>query len=102
MKIYIAGKITGLPKPKVFNKFEDAEIFLRLKGYNPVNPMKISPYVEGKKWVDYMISDIKQLMQCDAIYLLRDWHESNGARIEKTIAEGLGLIIIKQGEFYEL
>lgn len=47
-----------------------------------------------------MKADIKLLMDCDAIYLLKGWEDSKGARIEKELAESLGYRIIK--EEYEI
>jgi len=38
MKIYIAGKISGLPKAEYTAKFLQAELALRAAGLEPVNP----------------------------------------------------------------
>ena len=46
-----------------------------------------------------MRDDISALMKCDAIYMLNDWGQSRGARIEYVIAKELGLEIIYEGEF---
>ena len=43
MKIYIAGKITGLPLAEAYSKFETAEIMLQAIGYKTINPMKLPP-----------------------------------------------------------
>lgn len=99
MKIYISGKITGLPLNKVAKKFAYHSQLLELKGYEPVNPLIISPFEEFKSWHEYMIDDIKVLFECDAIYLLRDWGQSRGARIEYQIAKELGLKILFEGEY---
>lgn len=97
-KIYISGKISGLPMNNVIDKFNLHAAFLKLRGYEPVNPIYVSPYREDKQWHDYMVDDIAALFQCDAIYMLADWGQSRGARIEYQIAKELGLKIIFQGE----
>ena len=98
MRVYISGKITGLPIDQVAEKFNSHAVLLKLKGYEPVNPVDVSPYHISKQWHDYMVDDIAALFQCDAIYMLADWGQSRGARIEYQIAKELGLKIIFQGE----
>lgn len=92
MKIYISGKITGLDNQEAWQNFESAEAHLVNKGLEPINPMR---EVEGlnKSWQDCMLADIALLFDCDAIYMLKNWQDSKGAKIEKAIAEHLGLII---------
>jgi hypothetical protein len=41
-----------------------------------------------------MKEDISALLTCDAIYLLKNWGDSRGARIERAIALELGIKII--------
>lgn len=94
MKIYISGQITGLEPKAAKAKFDKAEKILIEKGYNPVNPMKLNIPIEGKAWIDYMLDDLKLLFDCDAIYLLDNWQESNGARIEYLIAQEMGMTIL--------
>ena len=97
MKIYISGKITGLDIEKAKNNFEKAEIYIE-KELNSiaVNPFKVKREKECIEWKDYMISDIKALLECNAIYMLKDWKNSKGARLERHIASELNLIIINE------
>lgn len=91
MKTYISGKITGLEIPVAEKLFEHAELQVKqLHGGEPVNPMKILPYHPEHTYKDYMIADIKALFDCEAIYMLSNWRESRGARIEHTIAIEMG------------
>ena len=78
MKVYISGKITGLPQRRVEKKFKDAEEWLTIEGYIPVNPavMEQNP---GLEYEDYMHIAIAMLDVCDAIYMLKDWMDSHGA-----------------------
>jgi hypothetical protein len=52
--------------------------------------MKLN-HEKAKSWKDYMITDIKALVDCDAIFLLVNWTESKGAIVEFYIANNLGL-----------
>lgn len=98
MKIYISGKIGDLPYSEVREKFNSAEDLLKEQGYFVTNPLKngLSP---DASWEHRMIKDIKLLMPCDAIYLLENWMDSKGARIEKSIAENMGKTIIFQTRY---
>jgi hypothetical protein len=93
-KIYISGKITGIEK-YAFEIFESVEKELIKKGYEVTNPMKL-PHNHDKSYESYMKEDLKALLECDEIYLLNNWHESNGAIIEFKIASTCGINVIKQ------
>lgn len=99
MKVYISGKITGYDIKHAEALFNESEILLTTKGYDPVNPFKISKTHPDKTWKDYMIDDIRGLFDCDAIYLHRDWGQSKGARIEYQIAKELNFMVMFQGEY---
>jgi len=91
-KIYISGKITGDENYKA--KFADSEWRLVKSGWKSiVNPARLSPC---NTWENYMLRDIKLLFTCTAIYMLKDWKESKGARIEHAIALNINLLIIYQ------
>lgn len=95
MKIYISGKISGLPEDQVQAKFKRAEDYLHSSGHVAVNPLKNGLTAEYT-WSDHMIADIQLLIQCDAIYLLEDWLDSGGAVIEKHIADIVGLEVFTE------
>lgn len=89
MKIYISGKISDLTENEVAEKFKKAADIIRAKGHEPVSPPEFVTHYEGKKWEDYMINEcLPQLAKCDAILLLEDASESNGAMCEYWFAQG--------------
>ena len=94
MKIYISGQITGLELEEAKVLFEEAEILLLERGYIPINPMKLNPHTDGKTWKEYMLDDLDALFDCEAIYLLDNWQESKGARIEYQIAKEMDMVIL--------
>lgn len=85
MKIYIAGKITG--DNNYVTKFLKAKETLKTKGFNVVLPIDIADGGPGEYsqffsyeqfiHVDYALIDV-----CDGIYMLKDWQQSKGARME--------------------
>jgi hypothetical protein len=100
---YISGKITG--DSNYVNKFMEAENYiiqkLKLEPYDlrVVNPAKISDEVNKEfkgrvQYSDYMRADLTRLLRCDKIFMLRDWQDSKGAKLEHSIAEALGIEII--------
>ena len=80
MRIYIAGKITGDKNYK--RNFLKAERRLKKKGHSVMNPAWLVEY-QGFTYSDYM--DISDCMRrkCDAIFLLDNWMNSNGAQCER-------------------
>lgn len=96
MKIYISGKISGL-HPRVYRgKFKAAVNRLREQGHTVVDPSRMDVY--ELTYAQYMAIDTTLLSFCDAIYMLDNWKDSNGARLEKEYAESLGLKIMYEGE----
>jgi hypothetical protein len=94
--IYISGKITGLPEDEVYEKFAKAENRLLSEGFTKiVNPVTIE-HSHNKTWESYMLKDIEVLFQCASVYMIYDWEDSKGARIEHAIAKTLGKNIIYQ------
>lgn len=93
-KIYIAGKVTGLPTNEVVVKFANAEFNMMNQGFKVINPIEV---VKDWKcpWDLAMRKCIVALMECDAIYLLPDWRQSKGANIERNLALILQLEIIE-------
>lgn len=92
MKIYISGKITGLPLKETRERFADAQSLLDGIGFEAVNPMKKS-LPANATWEQHMVKDIELLFKCDAIYMMDNWIDSKGALIEYDIAKRLGLDI---------
>lgn len=97
MKIYIAGKITGLPPDVAKSKFEEAASFILSMGHDPVNPLDIAikKGYNKKSYKFIMKKCIKRLIACDAILMISGWSESAGAQLEHHIAEVCGLTIYK-------
>lgn len=87
-KVYISGKISGLSEKVYKNNFNSAELYLTGLGYDAVNPVSYGLIPNGT-WEDYMRRDIKLLCECDYIYLLEGWEDSDGASLEKLIADNL-------------
>ena len=97
-RIYISGKITGLDMLEAARKFQDAECYLIMNYDNieVVNPMREVPYEKEKTWEQYMLEDISLLFGCDSIFMLDNWEDSKGARIECSIAKEMSKNILFQ------
>lgn len=94
-KVYISGQISGLPRAQVVESFETVENLLILSGMEVISPVRNGLPAEAP-WEDHMIVDIANLMACDSVYLLRNWENSRGARIEYNIAREMGKKIYLQ------
>lgn len=94
-KVYISGPITGDQYAKT--KFERAELRLGKK-YAVINPFKIPGVgtleMMGAPWEKFMRLDLAELTKADAIYMLRGWWHSRGARLERRLAKALKIRIM--------
>lgn len=95
MKIYISGPITGVSNFK--RRFTAAAAAIRKLGHDPINPA-LCELPKGATWADYMRQDLKLLLGCEAVYMLRGWQKSRGAQLEHSTAQALELKIIYQRE----
>lgn len=95
-KIYLSGKITGLPYEEALNKFNLAENIAKTIALEVVNPMTIE-HNHDLSWESYMKQDLKAMLDCDSIYMLSNHQDSKGATIERDLAMKLNLSI-----YYEL
>lgn len=105
-KIYIAGQISNLPEHEYTHLFQRAEDHLVKQRYHVLNPLKLVPAPEKpisemneeekeKFWKKAMGICIETgVFECDEVYMLKNWQNSRGARIEFAIAKELGKKII--------
>lgn len=95
MKIYICGKVTGLPHQQAVEKFAESERRLLDAGIAPeniVNPMSFG-IPQSADWHTAREICIPQLEQCSAILIQRDWRDSFGSKKEITRAQELRFIL---------
>lgn len=112
--IYIAGPMRGLPKYN-FPAFDAAAEQLYNQGWEPVNPAELDralgydPEEAPKDWdwdsvppelrlKEIVKKDLEALLQCDAVYMLKGWEKSKGAKAELAVALWLDLEVIFEGE----
>lgn len=81
MKIYIAGKISGLERKEIDEKFDTAKAEFLKSGNQPFIPSVLPAYTEVSH-EEYLHICYAMIDICDAIYMLKDWQKSMGARLE--------------------
>lgn len=103
MVTYISGPVRGTTD--YVDRFAAAHIQLASRGYIPVSPLDNGHQDLGDEnedeqaYLAYLKRDIRTLLECDQVYMLRGWESSRGARLEKLIAEGLGMpVMFQDGE----
>lgn len=81
MKVYIAGKVTGLDEAFVFRKFNESKCQLKKQGCIAMSPAVLA-LNSGFGHSDYMHVCLAMIDVCDAVYMQKDWRNSKGARME--------------------
>lgn len=96
--IYISGKISDISRERellnmtLFNIVEEK---LKAQGYEVFNPASLE--VDGGTWEYYLARDLLWIVQNKPyLYLLANWQESKGARLEVEFATLLGLKILNK------
>lgn len=109
-KIYIAGPMRGIKRYN-FPAFDDAAERLYAEGWDPVNPADLdlamgydpddepddhdwSKLPEALSMSKIIQKDIDALLRCDAIYMLRNWENSKGAKAELSVAKWLDIEVL--------
>lgn len=91
--LYLAGPMTGYPD---FNypAFNEAAERLREAGYEVLNPVDNEAENDTgapQAWGWYLRRALKQVVDAEGVALLPGSQNSRGARLEKHVAEGLGM-----------
>lgn len=116
MRVYISGPISGKPNQNR-EAFESAASMLLRHKFVPVNPICIPPthkygtpctgnvvqrhpddpisITDRHRYGCYMKADIRELLDCDAIMLLRGWNDSEGANTEVAVAQSCGIPFLR-------
>lgn len=92
-KIYIAGKVTGLPQQEVVDKFAKAQKVIEEMGFEVINPIVVVNDF-NTPWNVAMKMCLTALFDCSGIVMLPCWEDSKGARIEKELASSLGFELL--------
>lgn len=81
MKVYISGPISGTTD--YMGRFAEAQKYLESRGYSVVNPALVNSNLpEDTSYDDYMKMSFCMLDMCNAIYMLKNYTDSNGALLE--------------------
>lgn len=96
--IYISGQITGLVPYQATKKFHQAHTYLIALDFLVVNPT-ILPHDHDQSWKSFMKEDLKAMKGCGHIYMLNNWEQSRGAKVELWFAKRYGLTVHYQPKF---
>lgn len=95
--IYVAGKYTGVSKRDVTRNIRAAEqggLQVCAMGAYPIVPhcnTSHPSYSALQSYDFFMVNTLRQLRQCDAIYMLELWYDSRGACKEHSFAHAVYL-----------
>ena len=98
-KVFISGRITG--DPFYFRKFRKAYLELRDHYDDVVVPCLLKFFKIPLEWCPWwlcMVVCLWHLLGCSTVYMLSDWTESRGARIENRVARFFHKTIIYEGK----
>lgn len=117
MRVYISGKKgERIISKATREKFAKAEELLKAKGYEVVNPAREDYQEKMWEWLDRLSTstlsvglpydetteilwhDLQEEKLCAAIYMLPDWIDSKGARVEHSFAVATDMIIWYEDE----
>jgi hypothetical protein len=97
--IYLSGKMSGEIDLN-FPLFNSLTAQLRAIGYDVINPVEINSDPSAA-WLTCIKADIEHVARCQMIAMIPGWEASFGARIERLVAEKLGLEIVNVYDLFE-
>lgn len=92
-RVYISGAIAGHDIEERKIAFANVEDMLQRLGYEPVNPFNNGIPAE-EHWRVHMHADIKLLLDCDFIYMMKGWEMSKGCKLEHDVATSCGITVL--------
>ena len=84
MKVFISGRVTGLPREVAVRNFERGKKICMLNGFNFVSPVDKVPTAATPSQA--MKICFNALFDCDAILLLNGHNFSEGSKLEEAVA----------------
>lgn len=84
---YLSGPITNYPNHNE-EEFQTQAASLRKQGFRILNPCS---WAHLPTWAACLKRDIKRLMDCEGVFVLKGWEASRGAILEVFIAVVLGM-----------
>jgi nucleoside 2-deoxyribosyltransferase len=85
-RVYISGPMKGLTTTQYQEKFDRVAQQLRAAGFEVASPPELNRMHnmtdENSTYSDFLKSDIRELIDCQAIFMLKGWQWSNGAQFE--------------------
>ena len=98
MKVYLSGRMSGLPGDVWWNRFRLAKFELEyahsMKVVNPADTV-IARHPWLYRLIGYRLTlwhDLRMLRRCTHIYMVgNDWQQSRGARLERLKARQWGI-----------
>jgi len=101
--IYVAGPYRGANNWEIYNNiFRAEEVAAKLWQMGHTSPHKVGvicPHT-NTKWFQGLLpddtwleGDLAILERCDAVYMVKGWEKSEGARAEKNFAEKHGIAV---------
>jgi len=106
--LYLAGPMSdivdeqGIPNCN-YPAFHEAASDLRGRGFYVVSPAELHADFETnpKPYGDYLRAGLIALLGTAAVVVLPGWEQSNGARLEVTVARALGMLVWEYEPHYE-
>lgn len=92
--IYIAGKITGDPNYTIKFNMAAMELFNLAPSRHSITVLNPATLPGGMDPDKYMPICLAMIDAADAVFMLPDWQDSNGAKIEKAYAEYQGKAVL--------
>lgn len=89
-RIYISLPINGYDIDERKDTAMKMEVKLRGRGYDVFNPLG-NGWVDGLTTNEYMKHDLKSLLTCDTIFLMKGWNRSAGCHTEFCVATACGM-----------
>lgn len=97
-RIYISGPITGHDIYERRSTFETVQHYLEhLNSWKVFNPLKNGLPADAHR-SEHMREDLKQLLNCTAIYMMKGWEKSAGCQLEFNMATQIGLSVFFEGQ----
>ena len=93
MKVFISQPMNGKTNEEIINERSSLVSFLNSKGYEIIDSI-IEDDINNPIWL--LGESIKLLSEADYIYMMDNWENSRGCKIEKLIADSYNIKQLKK------
>lgn len=93
-RYYLAGSMAA----EHLYRYREAADQLRGRGLAVTSPLDLPPVAGGRPWSQVLRGNLRAMLDCDTVVLLRGWRDAQGANLARDVAVKVHMPVIEYAD----